>query len=58
MCLFNLKKNVIKKENVMDVLTLYFKIRGLINALKQQGDKKHAEYIKQANQLVAGVDKN
>ena len=57
MCLFNLKKKVIEKENVMDVLTLYFKIRGLINTLKQQGDKNHAEYIKQANQLVAGVDK-
>ncbi|MEZ2697205.1 RNA-directed DNA polymerase, partial [Hafnia alvei] len=57
MCLFNLKKKVIEKENVMDVLTLYFKIRGLINTLKQQGDKNHAEYIKQANQVVAGVDK-
>lgn len=57
MCLFNLKKKVIEKENVMDVLTLYFKIRGLINTLKQQGDKNYAEYIKQANQLVAGVDK-
>lgn len=57
MYLFNLKKKVIEKENVMDVLTLYFKIRGLINTLKQQGDKNHAEYIKQANQLVAGVDK-
>ncbi|EGM5986126.1 RNA-directed DNA polymerase, partial [Escherichia coli] len=56
-CLFNLKKKVIEKESVMDVLTLYFKIRGLINTLKQQGDKNHAEYIKQANQLVAGVDK-
>lgn len=57
MCLFNLKKKVIEKENAMDVLTLYFKIRGLINTLKQQGDKNHAEYIKHANQLVAGVDK-
>ncbi|EMQ1484976.1 RNA-directed DNA polymerase, partial [Escherichia coli] len=47
-CLFNLKKKVIEKESVMDVLTLYFKIRGLINTLKQQGDKNHAEYIKQA----------
>lgn len=56
-CLFNLKKKVIEKESVMDVLTLYFKIRGLINTLKQQGDKNHADYIKQANQLVAGVDK-
>lgn len=56
-CLFNLKKKVIEKESVMDVLTLYFKIRGLINTLKQQGDKNHAEYIKKANQLVAGVDK-
>ncbi|EAW2116220.1 RNA-directed DNA polymerase, partial [Salmonella enterica subsp. enterica] len=56
-CLFNLKKKVIEKESVMDVLSLYFKIRGLINTLKQQGDKNHAEYIKQANQLVAGVDK-
>ncbi|WP_172481473.1 reverse transcriptase family protein, partial [Escherichia coli] len=46
-CLFNLKKKVIEKESVMDVLTLYFKIRGLINTLKQQGDKNHAEYIKQ-----------
>ncbi|MEL8910525.1 RNA-directed DNA polymerase, partial [Escherichia coli] len=45
-CLFNLKKKVIEKESVMDVLTLYFKIRGLINTLKQQGDKNHAEYIK------------
>ncbi len=36
-CLFNLKKKVIEKESVMDVLTLYFKIRGLINTLKQQG---------------------
>ncbi|HBC9863331.1 TPA: RNA-directed DNA polymerase, partial [Escherichia coli] len=33
-CLFNLKKKVIEKESVMDVLTLYFKIRGLINTLK------------------------
>ncbi|OUH25304.1 reverse transcriptase family protein, partial [Klebsiella pneumoniae] len=41
-CLFNLKKKVIEKESVMDVLTLYFKIRGLINTLKQQGDKNHA----------------
>ncbi|EDB4651754.1 RNA-directed DNA polymerase, partial [Salmonella enterica subsp. enterica serovar Enteritidis] len=57
MCLFNLKKKVIEKENVMDVLALYFKIRGLINTLKQQGDKNYAEYIEQANQLVAGVDK-
>ncbi|ELZ0422281.1 TPA: reverse transcriptase family protein [Salmonella enterica] len=56
-CLFNLKKKVTEKENVMDVLALYFKIRGLINTLKQQGDKNHAEYIEQANQLVAGVDK-
>lgn len=57
MCLFNLKKKVVEKESVMDILTLYFKIRGLINTLKQQGDKNHAEYIKQANQLIAGVDK-
>lgn len=57
MCLFNLKKKVIEKESVMDVLTMYFKIRGLINTLKQQGDKNHAEYIKQANQIIAGVDK-
>ncbi|ENV3613997.1 reverse transcriptase family protein [Escherichia coli] len=57
MCLFNLKKKVIERENVMDVLTMYFKIRGLVNTLKQQGDKNHAEYIKQANQLVAGIDK-
>ncbi|HHH2217086.1 TPA: reverse transcriptase family protein [Yersinia enterocolitica] len=57
MCLFNLKKKVIEKESVMDVLMLYFKIRGLVNTLKQQGDKNHAEYIEQANQLVAGVDK-
>ena len=56
-CLFNLKKKVIEKESVMDVLTLYFKIRGLINTLKQQGDKNHAEYIKQANLLVAAVNK-
>ncbi len=48
---------IFQKENFMDVLTLYFKIRGLINTLKQQGDKNRAEYIKQANQLVAGVDK-
>jgi len=41
----------------MDILTLYFKIRGIINTLKQQGDKNHAEYIKQAYQLIAGVDK-
>ncbi|EMZ1583296.1 RNA-directed DNA polymerase [Salmonella enterica] len=57
MCLFNLKKKVIEKESVMDVLTVYFKIRGLINTLKQQGDKNHAEYMKQANQIIAGVDK-
>ncbi|WP_338505959.1 reverse transcriptase family protein [Erwinia aphidicola] len=57
MCLFNLKKKVVEKESVMDILTLYFKIRGLINTLKQQGDKNHAEYIKQANQFIAGVDK-
>lgn len=57
MCLFNLKKKVIEKESVMDVLTMYFKIRGLINTLKQQGDKNHAEYIKQANQIIASVDK-
>lgn len=57
MCLFNLKKKVIEKESVMDVLTMYFIIRGLINTLKQQGDKNHAEYIKQANQIIAGVDK-
>lgn len=57
MCLFNLKKKVIEKESVMDVLTMYFKVRGLINTLKQQGDKNHAVYIKQANQIIAGVDK-
>jgi len=57
MCLFNLKKKVIEKESVMDVLILYFKIRGLANTLKQQGDKNHAEYIEQAKQLVAGVDR-
>ncbi|WP_338544103.1 hypothetical protein VRB69_13340 [Erwinia aphidicola] len=48
---------MVEKESVMDILTLYFKIRGLINTLKQQGDKNHAEYIKQANQFIAGVDK-
>ena len=57
MCLFNLKKKVIEKERIMDILALYFKIRGLINTLKQQGDKNYAEYIKQVNLLVAAVDK-
>lgn len=46
MCLFNLKKKVIEKESVMDVLTMYFKIRGLINTLKQQGDKKSCRVYK------------
>lgn len=54
---FQFEKKVIEKESIMDILALYFKIRGLINTLKQQGDKNHAEYIKQANLLVAAVNK-
>ena len=54
---FQFEEKVIEKESVMDVLILYFKIRGLANTLKQQGDKNHAEYIEQAKQLVAGVDR-
>ncbi|QQA77080.1 reverse transcriptase family protein [Pectobacterium parmentieri] len=57
MYLFNLRKKVFDKENVMDVLSFYFKIRGLINTLKQQGDINHAKYLKEANQLVADIDK-
>lgn len=54
---FQFEEKVIEKERIMDILALYFKIRGLINTLKQQGDKNYAEYIKQVNLLVAAVDK-
>lgn len=57
MFLFNFSKKIESKENVLDILYLYFKIRGLANTLKQQGDVNHAEYMKQANKLITGLDK-
>ncbi|MGV3346184.1 reverse transcriptase family protein [Enterobacteriaceae bacterium LUAb1] len=56
-CLFNFSKKITDKEDVIDILSLYFKIRGLANTLKQQGDVNHAEYMKEANRLITGLDK-
>ncbi|MGF6438572.1 reverse transcriptase family protein [Kosakonia sp. 1610] len=57
MCLFNLRKKILDKENVMGILSFYFKIRGLINTLKQQGDAKHTEYLNEVNHILTGIDK-
>lgn len=58
MCLYNLKKKILAKENVMNILSLYFKIRGLINTLKQQGDANHANYTIQLNNDMSNIDRN
>ncbi|MDK1895509.1 reverse transcriptase family protein [Klebsiella sp. K4-172] len=57
MYLFNFSKKVLCNEDVMTVLSSYFKIRGLVNTLKQQGDINHAEYMKQADDLLTSIDK-